>query len=227
MAVNPFTGLDDGIGQLKNIVSGAGEAIDQFLPQDPASRAALMQIGLNLMQPQAMGQTLGGHIAQAIGSGGEAVSRGEKEDLERTKAEDKLTIAEERMQRQREVDAARAAQGDAVAQSRADRLELMRLSGQRGERSQERADKAQGIRDRAEIQKLIDAQVKEATDLVNPDPEFTGKSKSEVRRIITERVNKSLGAQDTTAPAGGGVAEVEQNGWVYDKNTGKALRKAR
>lgn len=57
----------------------------------PENTAALMQTGLNLMQPQGIGQTAAGQVAQAIGGGGEAAGRvldnQIKEDAAETKAE--------------------------------------------------------------------------------------------------------------------------------------------
>lgn len=41
----------------------------------PNGKAALMQIGVNLLQPIGVGQTFGGHIGQAIAAGGEASAR--------------------------------------------------------------------------------------------------------------------------------------------------------
>jgi hypothetical protein len=106
MAFLPFTGEDDNTDNpLQSILGGArnvGQGINDTLLTDPNSRAALLQIGLGLMQPQAQGQTTLGHIGQAIGSGGEALHRIEDEDIKRQKADDQLTIAELRMRAARD-----------------------------------------------------------------------------------------------------------------------------
>lgn len=69
---------------------------DDFLNR-PGNRTALLQIGLQLMQPTPMGQTTGGQIGQAIGAGGEAVDRNEAADLKERTAESKLAVADEKL----------------------------------------------------------------------------------------------------------------------------------
>lgn len=59
---------------------------------DPQNRAALLQTGLQLMQPVGLGQTVGGHVGQAIGAGGEAAGRVREE--ERTEAEQRRRESE-------------------------------------------------------------------------------------------------------------------------------------
>ena len=81
---------DDEDTPLRSIMSGAGDA----LLGDENSRRALLQIGLQMMQPVAMGQSVVGHIGQGIGAGGEAVGRIEAEELKRKKQEDELDIAQ-------------------------------------------------------------------------------------------------------------------------------------
>lgn len=63
----------------------------------PGNRTALLSMGLQLMQPTAIGQTTGGHIAQSIGAGGEAVARQETSDLKERVAEAKMQTADERL----------------------------------------------------------------------------------------------------------------------------------
>lgn len=70
---------------------------DDFL-QRPGNRQALLQFGLNMMQPRAMGQTAGGQIAQSIGAAGEAVGRAEDSDLKAQLAEAKMRQADEKLQ---------------------------------------------------------------------------------------------------------------------------------
>lgn len=52
---------------------------------DPANRAALIQMGISLMQPVALGQSGLGHVGQAVGSAGEAqdrIRKAEQDDAE-------------------------------------------------------------------------------------------------------------------------------------------------
>src|SRR6478735_8472697 len=65
--------------------------------QRPGNRTALLQIGLNLMQPTAIGQTTGGHVAQAIGAGGEAQARVAAQDLKEEQVDNKLSLANQRL----------------------------------------------------------------------------------------------------------------------------------
>lgn len=65
--------------------------------QRPGNRTALLQIGLNLMQPTAIGQTTGGHFAQAVGAGGEAQARVAAQDLKEDQVDNKLSIANQRL----------------------------------------------------------------------------------------------------------------------------------
>jgi hypothetical protein len=60
---------------------------------DPRARTALLQFGLQLMQP-AYGQSTLGAVGQAIGAGGEAIGRIEAQDTKRTEAESKLAKRE-------------------------------------------------------------------------------------------------------------------------------------
>lgn len=65
--------------------------------QRPGNRTALLQAGLQLMQPVAFGQTTGGQIGQAIGSAGEALTRQEVMDQKNEQADNKLAVANSRL----------------------------------------------------------------------------------------------------------------------------------
>ena len=93
-----FTGLpDDEEDQpTKPIVGGPTREPSAF-DMAPSTQAALLQIGLNMMQPPAWGQTTAGHIGQAIGAGGEAATRLADSDTKERLAESKLAIADERL----------------------------------------------------------------------------------------------------------------------------------
>lgn len=88
-----------------------GSALTEKLPQaldlSPTARSALLAFGLQAMQPTAIGQTPLGHIAQAIGSAGETVTRQEVMDQKAELQESKLATAEERLQIAREGQAQR------------------------------------------------------------------------------------------------------------------------
>ena len=140
MAVNPFTGQDDGVNDTLQPIVGAarsaGQGINDALFRDPASRSALLQIGLGLMQPTAIGQTTMGHIGQGIGSGGEAVSRIEAEDLAQRKVEDELDKSNRTLDiRQQEANAYSKAQENAAKRGLAmDKITLEQLRQQGRER---------------------------------------------------------------------------------------------
>lgn len=65
--------------------------------QRPGNRTALLQMGLQMMQPVGIGQTVGGHIAQSVGAGAEAVDRRETSESKDTIATTKLAQADEKL----------------------------------------------------------------------------------------------------------------------------------
>lgn len=82
-----FTGVDP---------ATATQQWDSWLER-PGNRAALLQAGLQLMQPVAIGQTVGGHIAQGVGAGAEAATRASDIDLKSQVAESKMAFADEKL----------------------------------------------------------------------------------------------------------------------------------
>jgi hypothetical protein len=187
MAINPFTGEDDGVSDtLQPIVTGArnvGQGINDTLLRDPESRSALLQIGLGLMQPTAMGQTFAGHIGQAVGSGGEAVHRIAEEDIKQQRADDALTIAQQRM----DLAAARVRDPNTLTEAEKQRLAL----GERTRVSQERAQTRMEAREirmaKAARDKNIRDDVKQAikerdSPLTSDSSEWSGKKDSEIRQ---------------------------------------------
>jgi hypothetical protein len=89
-----------------------------------SNRAAMLQFGLNMMQPVGLGQTPLGHTAQAIGAAGETFTRqGEEERRER-----ELGSKEELRSAQATAAEARAARAGTAAGA----------AGERAERSRER-----------------------------------------------------------------------------------------
>jgi hypothetical protein len=186
--------------QTKNIVqpSAVASQWSGFL-DNPTNRTALLQMGLQLMQPMAYGQTGIGQIGQAIGAGGEAVGRQEAADLEEQQSQNKLDIANQRM---------------AIAQQRADTAEKSALRRGLGGISAttqarfDRQDSLQAKRDaqtaQREADKQLEADVKDAYDNVHDiaadpnDPEvakYKGKTRSQIReQIRTERAGGAAGA---------------------------------
>lgn len=89
--------------------------------QRPGNRTALLQIGLNLMQPTAIGQTTAGHVAQAIGAGGEAQARVATQDLKEQQVDDKLALANQRLaiaQQNADANTSRAGTAASIAANR-------------------------------------------------------------------------------------------------------------
>jgi hypothetical protein len=233
MAVNPFTGDDDGVSDtLQPIVTGArnvGQGINDALMRDPESRSALLQIGLGLMQPTAMGQTFAGHIGQAVGSGGEAVGRIAEQDIKQQKADDALTIAQQRM----DLAAMRAKDPNVLTRYQQEALGLQERAGQRGERAQARQEARELRAAKAERQKGIDARVEQAItardDLVNSDSpnsmRWRGKTDDEIRQFYesqTPQVDAPVpGEEPAAGEASAPPPEKRVKGQVYPTPKGR------
>lgn len=202
-----FTGEDDETDSpLRNILSNEGPL--KPILGDAASRSALLQIGLNLMQPPSMGQSTSGALGQAIGSGGEVEARLAKEDFERQKHEDELDKSQRTLDiRQQEANAYSQAQKAAAARgATTDKLALEQL------RQQGRMQ-LHGAKDFA-------AKAKSEHDTVNAitfNPKnpaqadrvkFIGKTEKQIERMLREEdaaagggVQPSKGSQDEEARA--------------------------
>jgi len=214
-----FTGQDepDENAPLQDIVGGArnvaSSAHDQLLG-DPASRSALLQIGLGLMTPSF--SSTGGQIAQAVGGGGEAIGRLEKQDLEEQKAEDKLAIADARMK---------------IAQQNADSLEKARQNRTLGgltEALKYRMTRDADVDTRRmteQADKDLRQDAKDKYDEVNditadPKSPEVAKYKGKTKSQITEIMRAERGAGTAPAPAAaaaptGKAKTVRQNGVTY------------
>lgn len=134
----------------------------------PGNRTALLQMGLNLMQPTAMGQTTGGHIAQAIGAGGEAVARQETSDLKERVADAKMQAADERLRIMQQNADAGTLRATSSAAARANRKigGLTDLVKERFRRQDEAKSEKQLQQDaKALFDQLADAE----SDLLNPE----------------------------------------------------------
>jgi hypothetical protein len=177
---------------------------------DPRIQGALLQFGLNAMQPVAMGQTQGGHLAQAVGAAGEAVNRADQTELKNLLAEAKLD---------------RGIQGMDIARQRLD------LSRQRAARTASRPAPGtmteyqraqlsrQGMKD---YEKSIDAEAKNiekrATSLIPeeaaPYAEYKGKSFDQIKTMLKQKKPYKAGqayssSEDTDDDAGDDEALVD------------------
>lgn len=220
---------DEEDAPLRDIVGSAGRGIDSILPQDPQSRAALMQIGLGLMQPMAFGQTTGGHIGQAIGGGGEAVSRGTEEELKARKVQNELEKAQESMDlRQQQLEETKGYHRLSLEQMRQNQEENRALRAQ-GEGRRTQADEAyRKQQEDVMVANEIEALRKAKNDIVKPDPTLQGATDEQLMARAKANVAALRGttAAPPTTAAPTAPNEVKQNGWVYDRTTGKAIRKA-
>jgi hypothetical protein len=202
-------------GPLKDIVnpsSAADNPVYKSMFGDPRSRAALLQIGLNLMQPQAMGQSVGGHIGQALGSGGEEVSRADEADLAEEQARTKMEQAQQALdiKRQEEADYGRGiTQKGATDKSQ---LELLRQQGQQSLLGSKNYHNA-AVETFAAVQK---ARSDPLADKEHPDPIIQKYGTMDIPEI--ERMMRAADTGTTGVPAPPGGAQpktVTQGGHTY------------
>lgn len=177
-----FTGM-------KPDVAGLTQQWDDFL-QRPGNRQALLQIGLNLMQPVGFGQTTGGHIAQAIGAGGEAVDRAANSDLKDRLAEAKLEDADARLGISQQVADATTSRANTAAR----RLEQAGATKRGGLTDAFRARAARQDAQNFERQLERDARdiVKQANDvLADPNSDVVKQYKGKTAAQIREELRKT------------------------------------
>src|SRR6266404_2687356 len=159
----------------------------------PGNRTALLQMGLQLMQPVGIGQSVGGALAQGIGAGGEAVGRSEEADLKERTADARTLRATS--------SAARAANRNIGG--------LTDVVRARFAREDQRNYERQLDRDAAAIEKKtsgVDA-------MINPDDptvkEYKGLSRDQIReKLRATRPRPSYGAipsNEDTGDGGDGV----------------------
>lgn len=196
---------------------------DDFL-QRPGNRQALLQMGLQLMQPMAQGQTVAGQIGQAIGAGGEAVDRNEASDLAEKKVSNNLELANERLriaQQNADSNATRTTAAASLAAARAANLGSKKVGGLTD------LMKARFARQDAQsFEKQLDADakaiVKQANDvLATPDDpvtkQYKGKTQAEVREMLrATRPKPKYGAvpsnEDDSGDSTGGDVTTEDTG---------------
>lgn len=213
-----FTGQDepDENAPLQDIVAPARNALssvhDQLLG-DANSRSALLQIGLGLMTPSF--SSTGGQIAQAVGGGGEAIGRIEKQDLEETKAEDKLTIADAKMR---------------IAQQNADSLERARQNKTLGGltealryRMTRDADvDERRVKEQSDKDLMNDAKDKyDEVNALTADPEspevkkYKGMTKSQIRDSMKAEKGAAGGGAQAAPTAAAKPKTIKQGGFTY------------
>jgi hypothetical protein len=199
MAVNAFTGEDDGVNPLQSIVGGArnvGQGIQNSMLSDPQSRSALLQIGLGLMQPMAMGQSVAGHIGQGIGGGGEAVTRLDVEEQAKKKQEDAMDIAQGKLDVEKQ-NAASYAKGVGL-KGLIDR-QALELERQRGREA------LLGTKNyAAHAKNIFETIASPAFDPKSPDnapfARFKGKDPSEIEDILRSEGSTRKGTAAATTP---------------------------
>lgn len=173
----------------------------------PGNRTALLQMGLQLMQPVGIGQSVGGALAQGIGAGGEAVGRSEEADLKERTADAKLEVANEKLriaQQQADASTLRATSSAARAANRniGGLTDVVRA---RFAREDQRNYERQLDRDAAAIEKKtsgVDA-------MINPDDptvkEYKGLSRDQIReKLRATRPRPSYGAIPSSEDTGDG-----------------------
>lgn len=163
----------------------AADRWDEWLTR-PGNRTAMLQMGLQMMQPVGIGQTVGGHVAQAIGAGGEAVTRADAADLKERTAEAKMQAADERLRiLQQNADTSERRASAAVARSTNKKVGgLTDLFRARAARQDARDFERQLDRDAAAIEKRASG-----TDaIMNPDDpvvkQYKGKTREEIRESL-------------------------------------------
>jgi hypothetical protein len=99
---------------------------------DPQVRGALLQFGVNMLQPPSFGDTFGSQFGRAVGSVGEQQSRIEAEDIKRQEAQSKQDLrasqAETGAQRA-DAATARAGAAQTAAQAALERYQSQRDKG--------------------------------------------------------------------------------------------------
>jgi hypothetical protein len=220
-------------------------AMDQWTDwlQRPGNRSAMLQMGLQMMQPVGIGQTAGGHIAQSIGAGGEAMARADTSDLKERVAEAKMQTADERLRiSQQQADASTLRATSAAARGANRKVGgLTDLFKARAAREDERNHERQLERDARAL-------AKQANDpLMDPNAEvvkqYKGKSEIDIREDLrAKRPKPKAGTasapeaalddgEDDEAPAAAapptqGARQAPDGNWYVPdpKRPGKYLR---
>lgn len=173
-----------------------GKMWDEFIGK-PEGRAALASVGLALLQPIGIGQSPMGHVAQALGAGGASAAATAKENATAEEQAFKNTLAEEKMnlQKQEVQDTARRT---GILQQNADTARRTQESGARSLRdmfnAQSRADlqRQRILRDQARnIAKSFDPAVR---------AKWGDKDENEIYNELISRVAPEATKVDGSAP---------------------------
>jgi len=205
-----FTGQDvpDENAPLQDIVGGArnvASSANQALLGDPASRSALLQIGLGLMTPSF--SSTGGRIAQAVGGGGEAISRIEAEDLARKKQEDELDKTDRTLAiRQQEADAY------SKGMSLKTLIDRQALQSQAEEFKRSQLGTKNYASHAQEIFKTVTGPAFDSKNPTNaPFKRFEGKDSSEIEDMLRSEGAARKGPDTTAAPTTSGAVPVPKS----------------
>lgn len=178
--------------------------------QRPGNRTALLQMGLQMMQPVGIGQTVGGHIAQSVGAGAEAVDRRETSELKDTIATTKLAQADEKLriaQQGQDSNAIRA--GAYAAKAGAKKI------GGLTDLMQKRFDREDAKQSERRLNDDAEIVYKEANDFLNPNSAnaktYKGKSQLEIRDMLLRtnptKYGNGAAATGTSAAARGVIPD--------------------
>lgn len=186
----------------------------------PANRAALLQFGLQMMQPIASGQNFLGHLGQSIGEGAAAAGRTETADLAQRKANREDFESDSKAQ-------LRGAQATA-AEARAATAETRAAAG---------LERLQGAQDRARLSGLVRAQGIYSTEMgrirkVNQDNALFNPTAPKVREPSfdewldgnpTLKATLGIGASPTGAagseqPPYPGARRAPDGRWVVERD---------
>lgn len=174
--------------------------------QDPRARAALLQTGLQLLQPAGWGQSPTGAVASAIGSGAEAVQRADTQDRQDTTLDQKQQEIDSKGElrvAQAELAGARAGQAGTIAAVAQDRLALaQKEQGLKYQRYQDQQDLAErkwsGQMDIAQ-QKLADAKTAEERKAATAEVNRIAKeAHTEQETLRTDFMKQRIDTQSVT-----------------------------
>lgn len=169
-----------GAGQ-PNLLDRWGQAL-----QNPATRAGLMQMGLQLMQPMGFGQSPMGHLAASVGAAGEASDRVDTENLKERVAQNTMDRTAETLRQGQE----RIAIGNRNATTRENALQL-RAGGTSGlsmrdlvsgQRTEAKALETQAWREAQQAAKVVSDSAQYGLAIPPGYEKYSGKTAQDIYR---------------------------------------------
>lgn len=137
----------------------------------PENQAAFIQMGAALMQPIGFGQTMSGHVGQAIGEGGEALTRNQAVQRAESKDARAADIEERKVATLEERAAAATTRANrAPGTGRGGAAKPVSLTSIFNQTRQDERAMRRAVVDAARRQAASDAA--KAKDVLNPDPSF-------------------------------------------------------